>query len=123
MNCPLELEFHNTRPIGTVETRVRQELAELEKFYDRIARCRVDVELPHHRRKGSLSEVRVELRVPVEDAATSPAIRGAVVVDGNIECIQVTAHHKDPILAAHEAFTTLRRRVEDFTAIRTQSPG
>ena len=121
MNCPLELEFHNTHPIGTVETRVRQELAELEKFYDRIAKCRVDVELPHHRRKGSLSEVRVELRVPVEDAITPPAIRGAVVVDGDKECIHVTAHHKDPLLAAHEAFTTLRQRVEDFTGVRTRS--
>jgi ribosome-associated translation inhibitor RaiA len=122
MNCLLELEFHNTRPIGALETRIRQELAELEKFYDHIAKCRVDVELPHDRRKGSLSEVRVELRVPVEDAATPPAIRGAVVVDGDKECIHVTAHHKDPILAAHEAFTTLRQRVETFTAVRTQSP-
>ncbi len=123
MNCPLELEFHNTRPIGAIETRVRQELAELEKFYDHIARCRVDVELPHHRRKGSLSEVRIELRVPAEDAAIAPAIRGAVLVDGNKECIQVTAHHKDPALATHEAFTTLRRRVEDFTRVRTGSNG
>ncbi len=122
MTVPLEIEFHNSRPIGTVESRIRQELAELEKFYNRIASCRVDVEFPPHRRRGSVTEVRLELQVPVEDAITPPETRGAVVLAGNKERIHVLAHHKDPGLAAHEAFTAVRRRLEDFTVVRTQSP-
>lgn len=45
MMSPLQIEFHNTPPLEPVETRIRQELAELEKFYNRLVSCRVDVEV------------------------------------------------------------------------------
>jgi len=32
MISPLQIEFRNTHPIEAVESRIRQELAELEKF-------------------------------------------------------------------------------------------
>ncbi|HEY7305378.1 MAG TPA: hypothetical protein VH601_14745 [Bryobacteraceae bacterium] len=76
MVLPLEIEFHNRRPIEDVETRIWQEVAELEKFYNRIFGCRVDVELPSHSRRASVAEVRLLFRVPTKDAATPAEFRG-----------------------------------------------
>ena len=70
MISPLQIEFRNTQPIEAVESRIRQELAEFEKFYNRLVSCRVEVEAPKHERRGSVSKVRIDLGVPAKDAAT-----------------------------------------------------
>ena len=36
MIFPLQIEFRNSQPIEAVEFRIRQELAEFEKFYNRL---------------------------------------------------------------------------------------
>jgi len=99
MMTPLEIEFHNTRPIEDAETRVRQELAELERFYDRIVSCHVDVELPEHPRRGSASRVRLDLGVPG---------------DKGTEHLELTEQHKNLSMAIHAAFNAAHRRVEEF---------
>jgi len=43
MISPVQIEFRNTQPIEAVESRIRQELAEFEKFYNRLSSCRVEV--------------------------------------------------------------------------------
>jgi len=48
MISPLQIEFYNTRPTEAVESRIRQELAEFEKFYNRLVSCRIDVEAAEH---------------------------------------------------------------------------
>lgn len=113
MIIPLKIEFQNTQPIEPVEFRIRRELAELEKFYNRLVSCRVEVELPKHARRGSVSKVRIDFGVPAENAATPPGVRG-VAVKQDIEHLQVNAQHKDPVMAVHAAFNTARRRLEDF---------
>jgi hypothetical protein len=115
MGLPLEIAFHNTAPSLEVETRIRQEAAELEKFYQRILRCRVDLEYPKHPRKRSEFKVRLELLVPTADAATPARFRGAELVDEDKEHITVEEQYKDASLAVHSAFTTARRRLEEFT--------
>jgi len=110
---PLQIEFHNTQPREDVEFRIRRELAELEKFYNRLVSCRVDVEIPENPRRGSLSEVRIDFAVPAKDAATPAAVRNATV-EQEIEHLEVKAQHKDPIMAAHAAFNTAHRRLEEF---------
>jgi hypothetical protein len=74
---PLQIEFQNTQPIEPVEFRIRRELAEFEKFYHRLVSCRVEVELPKHQRRGSVSKIRIDFGVPAEGAATTPTVRGA----------------------------------------------
>jgi ribosome-associated translation inhibitor RaiA len=110
---PLQIEFQNTQPIEPVEFRIRRELAKLEKFYNRLVSCRVEVELPKHERRGSVSKVRIDFGFPAEDAATPPEVRG-VAVKQDTEHLQVNAQHKDPVMAVHAAFNTARRRLEDF---------
>lgn len=112
---PLQIEFQNTRPIEPVEFRIRRELAELEKFYHRLVSCRVEVELPKHERRGSVSKVRIDFGVPAEDAATPAGVRGAPAKQ-DTDHVRVDAQHKDPVMAVHAAFNIARRRLEDFAA-------
>lgn len=102
MIVPLEIHFHNTQPIEEAETRVRQEVAELEKFYHWLVSCRVDIELPEHRRHGSLSKVRVHLGVPGKTAKQEA------------EHLELAAEHHDVSMAIHAAFNAAHRRLEEF---------
>jgi ribosome-associated translation inhibitor RaiA len=101
MIAPLQVEFHNTPPIEDVEFRIRRELAELEKFYNHLVSCRIDVELPAHKRQGSMAKVRIDLGVPAARAAAET------------EHLEVTAQHKDASMAVHAAFNTARRRLKE----------
>jgi ribosome-associated translation inhibitor RaiA len=111
MISPLQIEFRNTQPIETVEFRIKRELAEFEKFYNRLVSCRVEVETPKHERRGSVSTVRIDLGVPSEDAAAAElrAKKGT-------EHLEVKAQRKDASMAVHAAFNIARRRLNDFTS-------
>ncbi|MBZ5637106.1 MAG: HPF/RaiA family ribosome-associated protein [Acidobacteriia bacterium] len=114
MIFPLQIEFHNTQPLEAVESRIRQELAEFEKFYNRLLTCRVEVEAPKHDRRGSVSKVRIDLGVPAKDAATPGELRGAEGKD-NTEHLEVRAQRKDASMAVHAAFNVARRRLKEFS--------
>jgi hypothetical protein len=110
MVSPLQIEFHNTRPTEVVESRVRQELAELEKFYNRLMSCHVDVTAPEQERRGSLSKVRVDFGLPPEDATLLAELRGGAARrrPGHLE---ITSQRKDAAMAVHAAFNVARRRL------------
>ena len=116
MIFPLQIEFHNTEPMEAVESRIRQELAEFEKFYDRLLSCRVEVEAPKHDRRGSLSKVRIDLGVPAKDAATPATLRGTEA-NHDTEHLEVRAQRKDASMAVHAAFNVARRRLKEFTGV------
>lgn len=113
MTIPLQIEFHNTQPIETVEFRIRRELAEFEKFYNRLVSCRVEVEAPKDGKRGSVSKVRIDLGVPATDAATPAKLRGAEVTQ-DTEHLEARAQRKDASMAVHAAFNVARRRLEEF---------
>jgi ribosome-associated translation inhibitor RaiA len=113
MIFPLKIEFQNTEPIEAVEFRVRRELAEFEKFYNRLVSCRVEVEAPKHERRGSVSKVRIDLGVPAKDAVTPAELRGAEAKH-DTEHLEVKAQHKDASMAVHAAFNVARRRMKEF---------
>jgi len=115
MAVPLQIEFRNTQPIQDVDTLIRQEVAKLERSYHRLVSCRVDVELPEHARRGSVSNICLDLCVHAEDAVIPAAMRGDVVGDGGTEHMKIKVEHKDPSLGVHEAFITARRRLDEFT--------
>ena len=110
MTSLLQVEFQNTPPIEKVEFRIRRELAELEKFYSRLVSCRVQVELPEHKRRGSITKVRIDFGVPSQDVATPPEVRAVT----GTEHLQVAAEHQDAVMAVHAAFNLARRRLEEF---------
>ena len=116
MIIPLQVLFQNTQPIEKVETRIRQELAELEKFYNHIVSCQVDVEVPEHQRRGSVSKIRIDLSVSGKHAAIKPEPEPSSPETKQAEQhLEVKAEHKDVSMAVHAAFNTAHRRLEDFT--------
>jgi len=116
MDSRLHIEFHNIRPVEKVEFRIRREFAHLERFYNRLVNCRVDVEGPEHEHRGGLHKVRVDLGFPREDAKEWAEFEGATRRQG-VEHFEVKAQSKDPTMAVHAAFKAARRRLKDLLTV------
>jgi ribosome-associated translation inhibitor RaiA len=121
MISPLQIEFQNTQPTEAVESRIRQELAEFERFYNRLVSCRVEVEAPEHERRGGLCKVRVDFGLPPEDATAWAELRGLAVKQG-ADHLEIKAKRKDASMAVHAAFNVARRRLKDFVGVGYKRP-
>ena len=102
MQLPLEIVFKNLDPSPAIETEVREKARKLERFHDRIVRCRVVIEAPHkHQRSGHLYRVMLDVTIPGGEliARRSPDQRHA---------------HEDVYVAIRDAFDAMRRQLEDF---------
>lgn len=54
MQTPLRVTFRHLEPSAAVESRIREHVDKLERFFGRMIRCRVVVEAPAaHQRKGA----------------------------------------------------------------------
>jgi cold shock CspA family protein len=96
-----QITFRDVPSSFAVEASIREHAAELARFHERITRCRVVVERPHHRqRQGNLYAVRVELAIP-----------GHEIVVGR----EPTEHHahEDVYVAIRDAFDAARRQLQD----------
>lgn len=113
MAAQLHIEFQNILPAESLEFRIRRELAHLEKFYNRLASCHVDVEAPQHKHRGTVYKVRIDFGVPREDADHWADLEGAEYRQG-AEHIEVKTQSKDPAMAVHAAFKAARRRLSDL---------
>ena len=101
MQVPLQITFRHMDSSEAVAARIRERVAELERFFDRITSCRVVVECRHPRRQqGNLFQVRVDLKVP-----------GREIVVGR----DPAAHHahEDVYIALRDSFDASRRLLED----------
>lgn len=106
MQIPLQISFRNMDPSDTVEARVREKAAKLERFVDKIQGCRVVVEAPNRRgHKGKLYHVRIDITVPGHE----------IVV--NREGPQNHAH-EDVYVAIRDAFDAAGRQLEDLSRKR-----
>jgi cold shock CspA family protein/ribosome-associated translation inhibitor RaiA len=106
METPLRISLRNMGPSEALEYDIRQRVARLEHFYDRIVGCHVLVERPHRRHhQGELFHVTIDLTVPGEEIIVrrDPAERHA---------------HEDVQVALRDAFDAARRRIEDFVRRR-----
>ena len=120
MLLPVQITFRNADHSGALEEFIREKAAWLDSFYGRIIRCRVMVEVPHHRhRSGNPYHVRIELTVPGSELAISH--------DGSLhtgqkqkqmeqatKAAKVETAYKDPYLAIREAFDDARRQLQDY---------
>ena len=101
MQIPLEVTFHNMDQSEAVEANVRERVAKLERYFDRIIGCRVVIEAPHrHNRKGKIYEVRVDVSVPGRE----------IVVNRNGPKNHA---HEDVFVAVRDAFNAAARQLED----------
>lgn len=101
-SIPLEITFRNLESSAAVEARIRERADKLEKFCDRVMRCRVMVEAPHkHHHKGNLYHVRIDVTVPGEEIVVkrSPDEHHA---------------HEDIYVAIRDAFNSVSRQLEDY---------
>jgi cold shock CspA family protein len=120
MILPLQIAYRNMKPSEAVETRIREEVAKLETFYNRIMHCRVMVEIPHrHHRKGDLYHVRIDMTVPGAELVVKrePSLHAELrQIDSEEESKSYEAHaaHKDVFVVIRDAFKEARRQLQDF---------
>jgi cold shock CspA family protein/ribosome-associated translation inhibitor RaiA len=101
MELPLQITFRDVPPSAAVEVRIREEAEALQRFYDRIQRCRVVVELPHrHHHQGRVYDVRIDLTVP-----------GREIVIGRDPALNHA--HEDLYVAIRDAFDAAKRQLQD----------
>ena len=101
MQVPLQISFRNLERTEDLEALVREKVAKLEEFYDRITSCNVVIEAPHqHHRQGNQYRVHIQLGVPHRELVVDrqpPQRQGA----------------EDLRVALREAFDKMRRQLED----------
>lgn len=102
MQRPLQLRWHNLDPSEAVAALIAEDVARLERLYDRITGCVVTLEEPsrHHRQSGAQYRVRIELAVP-----------GGKLVVGRDP--PKTRTHADLAAAVKAAFREAGRQLED----------
>ena len=107
MQTDPQISFQNMDPSPAVETRIREKIDELEKFYPRITGCSVVVQAPHRSgHKGQTYDIRVRLDVPGKNLVVTrdPGVNHA---------------HEDGYVAVRDSFDEARRILEDH--VRLQS--
>lgn len=105
MNIPLEIVFRNMDRSDAIEARVHEKVLRLDRFSEKITRCRVVVQAPHrHHRHGRLYQVVIEIDVPGK----------RLMVD---HAGPADPAHEDVYVAIRDAFSAVTRRLEDH--IRT----
>ncbi len=101
MEIPLQITFKGMESTEAIEDRVRQHASRLERFHDRIMRCHVVVDSPHHHQhRGRLYEVHIHITVPGGDIAVSHDKPG-------------DPKHEDVHMAIRQAFDAAIRQLED----------
>ena len=129
----VETTFKNMPQSDVLETLIATEATKLERFYDRITRCRVLVEKPHrHHLHGAPYHVRVELDVPgtvivVGDAPTEHASLVRSEGERLRKSDEFAGAHKYAEVAVADAFRLAGRRLQDYArriagAVKTHEP-
>jgi len=107
MMIPVQITFHGLDHSDAVETRIREKVAKLEQFCDRITSCRVVVEC-HHRNtsnahhKGEPYHIRIDLTLPGNE----------IVVKRDPKDSHV---HEDIGVALRDAFGIAERQLKEYT--------
>ena len=101
MKLPVQITFHGMDTSEAVESAVREKVDHLERFSDRIMRCRVAIDLlQKHHQQGRPFGVRIDLTIPGRE----------LVVD--------RVEDEDVYVALRDAFDGMKRQLED--AVRQQ---
>ncbi|MGZ3737895.1 MAG: HPF/RaiA family ribosome-associated protein [Bdellovibrionota bacterium] len=99
---PLQIVSRDFRLTPSIRTEIKKRVAKLEAFYRRIQKCIVTLSLPHrHQRKGRIFHISIRLMVPGKELVV------------NREAEEDFSHEKF-LLALHDAFKALDRRLEDL---------
>jgi len=98
MQLPLHITVHDMPHSDALDRRIREKVAELERFHPRITSCRVTVgEFAKHHRQGRQFEVLIEVRVP-----------------GHADIVSNRNHHEDVFVALRDALASTTRQLEEL---------
>ncbi|KAA5607376.1 ribosome-associated translation inhibitor RaiA [Roseospira marina] len=108
MQIPLQIAFDGLDHSDAVEARVRERVDKLEQYCDRITGCRVVISVHHKNvsslhRKGEPYHVAITCKVPGEELVVRRDPKEPKA-------------HEDINVALRDAFSTMERRVKDYTA-------
>lgn len=116
----IQTTFKNVPESDALRQLVSSEAAKLERFFDRITRCRVLVEKPHrHHLRGAPYQVHIELDVPGEVIVVgSTPSEHTALERGEVERVrkseELDAVHKYASVALQDAFRRAGRRLQDY---------
>ncbi len=97
MEIPLQITIHDMPRSEALEARIRQKVAELERFHPRITSCRVTLnEFRKHHQQGRQFEVQIDIRVP-----------------GHAQIVSNRHHHEDVYVALRDAMASTTRQLEE----------
>jgi cold shock CspA family protein/ribosome-associated translation inhibitor RaiA len=110
MELSAKVSFRGVEPSEFVEARARERISRLSRIpgSDRIDRCEVVIEAPHHHKhKGQLYSVSIRMHAPGHD----------LIVDHAGPRDQA---HQDVYVALRDAFKAAERRLDDFVRRRSR---
>ena len=97
MEIPLQITSRDFELTEAMKAEITDKAGKLERYYDRIMRCRVIVESPHrHQQEGRLYNVQIYITVP------------------GGELIVKREPNEDLYVAIRSSFDTARRKLEEF---------
>ena len=120
MRLPVQISWRDMAPSKAVGTKIREEVAKLEEFYDRITSCRVMVEIPHRYQNGKYQfHIRIDLTVPGAEIVVNhePTLHSSLQrLNGEERAKEheLSAPHKDVYVAIRDAFKTARRKLQAY---------
>jgi cold shock CspA family protein len=120
MILQVQVSFRNMPHSDSIEAMVREEAAALDRYYNHIMGCRVMIEAPHrHREEGGHHHVRIDLTVPggeivVKREPTLYPRQQDVQEEEFTKDREIERSHKHLQVAIRDAFSTVRRRLQDY---------
>lgn len=98
MKLPLQISARNLLLPPEADAAIRQEVAKLDEFYDRVMACRVLVEMPHRHATGENAHynLRIDLTLPGGELAVT------------------RQPQPDLFTAIQDAFDAARRQIQDY---------
>jgi hypothetical protein len=104
MSFPIQITFRDMDPVLAIEQLIHERAGHLGRLHGRILSCRVVVEPPPRRHRGTTPyRVKVDLSLPGEELVVTSAVDDA--------------SHADLPTAVRNAFEGMTRRLQDYVEI------
>jgi ribosomal subunit interface protein len=103
MKIPLQVTFRHMKRSESVEAKIFERAAKLERLHDQIMAGRVVVDLPQQRqRKGKIFHVQIDITVPGRELVVNrdPLLNHA---------------HEDVYVAVEDAFDAMERKLKEHS--------
>ncbi len=102
MQIEPQIRFRGMEPSSSVEEVVKERIARLGRFHERITSCVVVIEAPHRRgHQGRIYRAQVDITLP-----------GETIIAGKIR--QDDHAHEDVYVAIRDSFDAMQRQLEDI---------